>query len=383
MKKKLVAMALVLGLLASVGGTLASTAGSQGDPIISLSYITGTYLPSLLSAAQDKISAGGDSAYQAADQALSEQATEYLKKAEEKTGSLSFSPSFTQSRMKRGDTLAGTTGTGFMLLAGSASVSFPSGAVVDVSTGKTVPSGSFLTASQRYLVAEDTAAVFTVTSDTAVTEYEGYYSFSPSSATDYNAIAGALREMGLFQGGDTGYGSGYMLENRPTRIEGLIMFLRLLGEEDQALACTASYPFTDVPAWCGRYVAYAYSKGYSNGISLKPGSAKFGGTNLLTAQEYMTLLLRSLGYSDGTGGDFTWDTALPRAQELGLLTAGEKSALSGAFYRAQVAYLSYYSLNAALKGTDQTLLQKLIAGHVFSSETAAAAMTKVTSPRIS
>ena len=34
------------------------------------------------------------------------------------------------------------------------------------------------------------------------------------------------------------------------------MFLRLLGEESDALAFNGTHPFTDVPGWLSPYVAY-------------------------------------------------------------------------------------------------------------------------------
>ncbi len=43
------------------------------------------------------------------------------------------------------------------------------------------------------------------------------------------------------------------------------MFLRLIGEEGAALSSTAANPFADTPAWCDRYVAYAYEKGLYQG----------------------------------------------------------------------------------------------------------------------
>ena len=84
---------------------------------------------------------------------------------------------------------------------------------------------------------------------------------SSGAGLDYNALADALKQMGLFQGTGTAYGSGYDLEQAPNRIVGLVMFLRLIGEEGAALSSTAANPFADTPAWCDRYVAYAYEKG--------------------------------------------------------------------------------------------------------------------------
>ena len=52
--------------------------------------------------------------------------------------------------------------------------------------------------------------------------------------------------MHLFQGSLTGYGQGYDLEAAPTRLQALIMFIRVLGEEDAALAWSGTTPFTDI-----------------------------------------------------------------------------------------------------------------------------------------
>lgn len=70
-----------------------------------------------------------------------------------------------ETRLKEGDTLHGVTGTGVLLLAGRGRVTYKSGAVVDVTTGTVVPSGTNLTANHRYLTAEDTTAAYTVTSE--------------------------------------------------------------------------------------------------------------------------------------------------------------------------------------------------------------------------
>ena len=51
---------------------------------------------------------------------------------------------FTESRLKQGDILSGTTGLQVIVLAGSVNVQFSSGAVVDVTTGSEVKSGAAL-----------------------------------------------------------------------------------------------------------------------------------------------------------------------------------------------------------------------------------------------
>ena len=90
------------------------------------------------------------------------------------------------------------------------------------------------------------------------------------------------------------------------------MFLRLLGEEEQALAWTGSHPFTDVPRWLDRYVAWAYAKGYSNGVA----ADRFGARQSMSAVEYTAFLLRALGY--GAAGEDDYAASLERAAECGL-----------------------------------------------------------------
>lgn len=378
MKKKYpMVMGIVLGMLACVGIALAA-GGTSGDPLISLRYLTGTYLPDLLGKVQDRVETGMDSTYQSALHDLNTVA-ENARNAGKPAGDYTLAQNFVTLRLKKGDAVTGVTGTSAMLLAGGVKVTFSSGAVVNVTDGVTASSGTALTAGGRYLTAENTLAVYTVTSDTAVVSLEGYYKIAYSKATDYNMLADALKTMGLFKGKDLGYGSGYALEDRATRIEGLIMFLRFLGEEDEALACNKSQPFADVPDWCTNYVAYAYDKGYTKGIS----GTRFGTANLIGASEYVTFLLRSLGYSD-SAGDFSWDTALAKAKAFGCLTAGEQTMLSGVtFYRAQMVYVSYYGLSAKLKTGGETLLQKLIHNGAVDQAIAESAMSKVTNIRIS
>ena len=50
------------------------------------------------------------------------------------------------------------------------------------------------------------------------------------------------------------------LDRMPTRTEALVMFIRLLGKEDEVLAGSWSHPFTDVPSWADKYVGYSYEK---------------------------------------------------------------------------------------------------------------------------
>lgn len=362
--KKIASILLAGSLLA--GGVLA--AGSTGDPLVTLSYLNGSYSSSLLSQAQTRIDDETQDVYQ---QVLQESGL---------AGGLS------DARYKQGDALTLSTGSGCLLLAGQATVSYASGAVVDVTSGTVLPSGSSLELRHRYLAAENTTAVLSVTSATAVLSTEGRAALAPSAATDYNALADALSAMGLFAGTGTAYGSGYDLEKTTTRVEGLVMFLRLMGEESAAQSYTGACPFSDVPAWAQRYVAYAYQKGYTAGVGPDAaGNPAFGPARSMGAAEYVTFLLRALGYQDGgSAPDFTWQTALTFAQEQGVLTAGECSLFQSGqpFLRAHVAYLSYFALDAAPKGGSGTLLESLVAAGAMDGVTSAAIRANVSVSRI-
>ena len=241
-KTKTVLITVCLLLTVSVVSALAAVGGSS-DPLASLSYLTGTFTDAVERQVEEKLDASDET----------------LLRGDTSSSGSAAAVTWAETRLKEGDLLTGPTGTSVLVLAGSVQVSFSSGTVVDVTTGTAVPSGSALTVNHRYLVAEDTSAAFAVTSKTAVVDYQGPYTFRYSNATDYNAIAAALKTMHLFQGSFTGYGDGYDLEVAPTRLQALIMFIRVLGEEDAALAYSGSTPFTDIAAGSQseKYLGYA------------------------------------------------------------------------------------------------------------------------------
>ena len=375
MKKRtlLIALALTVSLFA---GYAAAAGGDAGDPLISLDFLDNTFRAQ----AEKKI----DDAIAASDAALLEDAKARWSAAiaaAEAAASADYVPAFTEARVKQGDILSGVTGLQVLPLAGELTVSFSSGAVVDATDGTELASGGTLRANHRYLVAEDTTALFTCASKTAVLSYCGRYSLRLSDRPDYNAMADALKSLSLFRGTGVGTGSGYELEKSPTRAEALVMLIRMLGEEKAALACTASNPFVDVPDWFVPYAAYAYEKGYSNGVwTDELGRSYFGTQETASAAMYAEFLLRALGYSSTATADIS--DALDRAVTAGVLTGGEAAALrSGSFLRADVVYLSYYALAARTSG-GSVLSQRLIDAGVFTAADYRAAQALVTTARI-
>lgn len=355
-RKEIIALLLAGTLLSSIAAAVAAEAGSVGDPLIALDWLQNTFIPNAVSQAGERVD-------------------------KELTPSVGVEGD--DLRVKRADVLWLPSGSTLIPLAGELSVAAVSGAVVDTTTGTEVPVGGVNAAlDHRYLAAEDTQGAFSVTSDTAVVRITGAYQLSPSGKTDYNALADALKEMELFRGTNEPYGAGYELETVPTRIQGLILFLRLMGEEPYALAYPGSgIAFADVPDWAEPYVAYAYDRGYTKGQAIDDQwRVVFGTEDPLAPRDYVTFLLRALGYAEGV--DFQWLSAVEDAQTLGLLTEGEVALLhEKPFLRAQVVYLSYFSLSGRT-AEGETLLDRLIAAGVVDGATAKNAMSGLENQRL-
>lgn len=345
MMKKLVLLFPVCMLLAVMAFAVG---GGASDPLVSLSYLLETFTEEVEEKVEDRLD---DS-----DEVI-------LEQAEGGTVLSSTASIWTETRLKKGDALQGITGTNVLLLAGNMQIICPAGTVIDVTTGEVVSNESNMLANHRYMVAEDTTAMFMTTSKTAVVDYQGSYSFTYSDQVDYNAMAAALKELNLFKGSFTGYGEGFDLELVPTRLQALIMFIRVLGEEDEALAWTGTTHFTDISkgSQAEKYVGYAYEKGYTNGYNatqFKPGNA-------VNAYQYTEFVLRAMGYSSVANTNLA-DT-LDRAVKAGVLTPGEATVLQrDRFLRADLVYISYYALGADLPDGEQTLAEMLMDKDVFT-----------------
>ncbi len=175
--------------------------------------------------------------------------------------------------------------------------------------------------------------------------------------------ANRLKELGLFRGSDI----GFELDRQPTRIEALVMLIRLLGKEAEAKAGTWTQPFTDIPAghWAEKEIGYAYEHGLTAGI----GGGLFGVTGAdnrpmyASAQMFSTFCLRALGYSDDTQGgtDFTYAAATAAAEEHGLLS-GEGDVTN--FNRGVCVNMMEAALRQSMKNGD-LLWHKLSGEGVF------------------
>lgn len=158
----------------------------------------------------------------------------------------------------------------------------------------------------------------------------------------------ALAVLGLFYGTENGYEE----ERELTRGEGTVMLLRVLGQEGEAETAESESPFED-GGWAEKYIGFAYQRGLVKGLS----ESEFGTDRPMDSGQYAALLLRAMGYRDGT--DFDYEAA---AQTLGAALGTE--AAGGMLKRGEAARLSWLALSARTASGD-TLGGRLMAAGAF------------------
>lgn len=187
-------------------------------------------------------------------------------------------------------------------------------------------------------------------------------SFSPAVFADEAVLsaseksAAALQSLNLFKGTDL----GFELEREPLRIECVVTIIRLLGQENAALSCTDENPFTDIPRWADRYAAYAYANGITKGVS----ETEFGYNVKADCQQFATLLLRALSYTE-EAGDFSYNTALADGVTYKII---DNTVNSDKFLRGDMVIMSYLALSVTVKGSDKALSDTLLEKGIFTKE---------------
>ena len=169
-------------------------------------------------------------------------------------------------------------------------------------------------------------------------------------AADYNKEADNLNKLGLFLGTE----NGYELERTMTRAEGATMLVRLLGKEQEALKISPKGTFGDVPVdeWYAPYVEYCADGGVTKGT----GNGNYSPDDTLRGDEYMTLVMRALGYKnaepenvDLVAAEYSLTSSL-KAKELASIAQLD---------RDRMVYISYQALSVK-NPNGKKLVEKLI-----------------------
>jgi len=363
-------------------GATALAAGTAADPLVTKSHLEDVFnkpLEDYIETIFDTLNAS----FEAKTQGLQAAADSYARKqvaaaygenidlvaavqarVAELTASdpTTLTQGMTQRTLQKGDVVTGPAGASVMFITGTGKVVGPAGSeIINITAGSTRQPGPAIRTGILYMMVADNGSGIEVTSDTATVLLKdgarGGYELQ------YEPYAQALNHLGLFRGSD----KGYELERTPNRQEALVMLIRLLGEENAALGFEPVSPFNDLTNWVDgqRYIAYAYRMRYTNGMS----ATAFGPTLDSTLEQYLTFVLRSLGYRDGV--DFVWDTtSRDLACELGLLSREELTAIArDGFKRDHVVAISYRALSCHLQDSSGTLAHRLVsAGMVTEAQ---------------
>ncbi|MBQ8590765.1 MAG: polysaccharide deacetylase [Firmicutes bacterium] len=159
---------------------------------------------------------------------------------------------------------------------------------------------------------------------------------SAASQTKQDMEAEVLHELNLLAGSPT----GFKLHLKLSRVEAITMLIHMMGEDEAVLNGTFSHPFTDVPDWAQNFVGYAYENKLTSGVS----DTLFGSSQDCKQEQYLTFLLRAIGYSDARG-EFVWNNPYELAKQVGLI---DSAVPLQRFSRGDMVSASYRALSAKL-----------------------------------
>lgn len=179
-------------------------------------------------------------------------------------------------------------------------------------------------------------------------------SFSKEDISITEKKAEVLSYLNILKGDD----EGFRLNDKPNRLEAVVILIRLSGNEADAISKNMYHPFVDVPNWASPYVGYAYALGLTNGVN----ETHFGTADVLTAHQFVTFILRKLGYDDKLG-DFNVNNSIDFVREKNILTTQIDEI---DFNRADVTAILYDALKAKIKNTNITFYKRLKDLNVFN-----------------
>ena len=170
MKKwKIAAAAACVVFLVTVA--YAATAGSQGDPLVTLGYLNNIFRPQVEERVDDAVAAGEEQLRDELDQAIADWESQ-LGGSGSGTGTGAV---FQVVTLSKGDVLVGDVGCEVMLRIGSAQCASDSApGLIDVSEGGTLNDGQNLATNHLYMVTISTRSVV-ATSNTAKVLVRGPY----------------------------------------------------------------------------------------------------------------------------------------------------------------------------------------------------------------
>ena len=172
---------------------------------------------------------------------------------------------------------------------------------------------------------------------------------APSDKELYNQSGEILKNVGVLQGSETG---DLMLSKNLRRQDMVVLISRLYKQENTAKKYSVKSTFSDVKdSFYKPYISWAVDKGLIIGV----GNNKFGFNDPVTVQQFQTLLLRTLEYSEETKD---WANVPELAEKFNLmegLSATPKQNVD----RGLMAAMTVNALRVQIRGKSITLAQHL------------------------
>lgn len=160
-----------------------------------------------------------------------------------------------------------------------------------------------------------------------------------------------LKELGVIKGNEEG---DLMLDDTLRRQDMVVLISRLYDNELSARAYLIKPKFTDLTnsySFYEPYIGWAVDKGLIKGM----GDKTFGINGKVTVQQFMTVMLRALGYEEESK---LWNTTPEIAMKLGIMDRLDLQATDH-LTRGQMSVMIVNALNLTLKGSSITLKEKL------------------------
>ena len=295
--KRIISLGMVFIMALCLLTASANTAGTSSDPLISRSYLTGSFRQDLISDASAGVDDKLTSVYVAAMQSLND----VRQTADLRSGPAGYTlaSGFTPLSINSSYSVSLLTGGTFVLTGGTAYVTISSGTVVNISTGREVPSSATLVANERYFCTENTVAVFTASSNSDCL-VDGYYRLSKTASSSipfsdvgtsswyFNAAVYSYSN-GLFSGMTaTTFGP----EENMTRAMFVTVLYRLAGSP----GVSGGAPFPDV-ASSSLYYYNAVIWANANNIVKGHDTGLFSPEDPITREQMAVIIYRYANYA--------------------------------------------------------------------------------------
>ena len=172
-------------------------------------------------------------------------------------------------------------------------------------------------------------------------------------------------KLSILKGEGAGVTEEYLAKGT-NRFQAALLYLRLIGLEDEALAFTGEDNFEDAGLiYKGGQRVLAYLKAKPELGWLGIGGNKFDPTGAASAQMIYKVMLEALGYKQGE--DFEWAEVKDFAAEIGLSKIADVTELTN----ADMATAIVEALKCKVKDSDKTLADKLVEDGIIDEAVAA------------